>query len=211
MNKCLGVCRMELVPTRQFTHKINYIQCECMLIGLISRGKGCLMGAMWDLPPFHTSRVCSQLQHWDQPRLLSLPVLDGLPLTALMPCTKLLVAQWCPTLCDPMDCSLPGCSVHGILQARTLEQVVFSFSGDLPHPGIEPRSPALQVGSLPSEPAGKPQNVSEQIQRKLVSVAATGVGNQGLGNQVGNSPFLSTLCTDGIFHNVLKKKIRKKT
>ena len=33
------------------------------------------------------------------------------------------VAQLCPTLCDPMDCSLPGSSVHGILQARVLEWV----------------------------------------------------------------------------------------
>ena len=33
------------------------------------------------------------------------------------------VAQSCPTLCDPMDCSLPGSSVHGILQARALEWV----------------------------------------------------------------------------------------
>ena len=38
------------------------------------------------------------------------------------------VAQSCPTLCDPMDCSLPGSSVHGILQARILEWVVISFS-----------------------------------------------------------------------------------
>ena len=37
--------------------------------------------------------------------------------------------QSCPTLCDPMDCSLPGFSVHGILQARTLEWVAISFSG----------------------------------------------------------------------------------
>ena len=36
--------------------------------------------------------------------------------------------QSCPTLCDPMDRSLPGFSVHGILQARTLEWVVISFS-----------------------------------------------------------------------------------
>ena len=38
------------------------------------------------------------------------------------------VAQLCPTLCDPMDCSLPGFSVHGILQARILEGVTISFS-----------------------------------------------------------------------------------
>ena len=36
--------------------------------------------------------------------------------------------QSCPTLCDPMDCSLPGFSVHGILQAKTLEWVAISFS-----------------------------------------------------------------------------------
>ena len=36
--------------------------------------------------------------------------------------------QSCPTLCDPMDCSLPGFSVHEILQARTLEWVAVSFS-----------------------------------------------------------------------------------
>ena len=47
------------------------------------------------------------------------------------------------TLWDPMDCSLPGSSLHGILQARVLEWVAISFSSDLPNPGIEPRSPAL--------------------------------------------------------------------
>ena len=38
------------------------------------------------------------------------------------------VAQSCPTLCHPMDCSLPGSPVHRILQARILEQVAISFS-----------------------------------------------------------------------------------
>ena len=38
------------------------------------------------------------------------------------------VTQLCPTLCDPVDCSLPGSSVHGILQARILEWVTISFS-----------------------------------------------------------------------------------
>ena len=38
------------------------------------------------------------------------------------------VAQLCPTLCDPVDCSPPGSSVHGILQARVLEWVAISFS-----------------------------------------------------------------------------------
>ena len=48
------------------------------------------------------------------------------------------VTQSCPTLCDPMDCSLPGSSVRGIFQAKILEWVAISFSGDLPNPGIEP-------------------------------------------------------------------------
>ena len=43
-------------------------------------------------------------------------------------CVCTLVAQLCPTLCDPMDCSPPGSSVHGILQARILEWVAISFS-----------------------------------------------------------------------------------
>ena len=41
---------------------------------------------------------------------------------------KVLVTQSCPTLCNPMDCSLPGSSVHGILQTRILEWVTMPFS-----------------------------------------------------------------------------------
>ena len=58
-----------------------------------------------------------------------------------------LVAQLCPTLCNPMDCSPPGSSVHGILQARILEWVAVP-PGDLPNPGIEPWSPALKADSF---------------------------------------------------------------
>ena len=136
------------------------------------------------------------------------------------------VAQSSPSVCDPMDCSPPGSSIHGILQARILGWVAISSSrgsspprdwtqvsrivgrcftlwatreakvkvkslsrvwlfatrwtaahqalsmgfsrqeywnglpfpspGDLPNPGIEPRSPALQADALTSEPPGKP-------------------------------------------------------
>ena len=62
------------------------------------------------------------------------------------------VAQLCPTLCDPMDCGLPGSSVHGIFQAG----LPFPSPGDLFNPGIKPGSPALQADTLPSEPPGKP-------------------------------------------------------
>ena len=70
---------------------------------------------------------------------------------------KVLVAQSCLTLCHPMDHSLPGSSVHRIFQARILEWVAIPFSrGNLPDPGIEPGSVALQADSLPSEPSGRP-------------------------------------------------------
>ena len=68
-------------------------------------------------------------------------------------------AQLCPTLFELMDCSLPGSSVHGILQARVLEWVAISSSKRSSHPGIELAflvSPA-SVGSLSTTaPPGKP-------------------------------------------------------
>ena len=64
---------------------------------------------------------------------------------------KVLVSQLCLTLCDPVDCNPPGSSVHRILQARILE-LPCPPQGDLPTPGTEPRFPALQADSLPSEP-----------------------------------------------------------
>ena len=48
-----------------------------------------------------------------------------------------------------MDCSPPGSSVHGILQARILEWVAMPSSKDLPDPGIKPASPTLQADALP--------------------------------------------------------------
>ena len=55
-----------------------------------------------------------------------------------------------------MAFSPPGFSVHGIPQVRILEGFLFPSPGDLPDPGIEPGSPALQADSLLSEPPGKP-------------------------------------------------------
>ena len=60
--------------------------------------------------------------------------------------------QSCQTLCDPMDCSLPGSSVRGILQAKILEWVAMPSSRG----SSQPRFLALQEDSLPSEPPGKP-------------------------------------------------------
>ena len=66
-----------------------------------------------------------------------------------------LVTQLCLTLCDPMDCSSPGSSVHGILQERIWKWVAIPSPGDLLDSEIEPESPALQVDYLPSRPPEK--------------------------------------------------------
>ena len=72
-------------------------------------------------------------------------------------CAKSL--QLCPTLCDLMECSLPGSSIHGILQARILEWVAMPSSRG----SSWPRDwtcisclPAWEVSSLPLAPLGKP-------------------------------------------------------
>ena len=67
----------------------------------------------------------------------------------------MLIAQWCPILRDFVDNSPPGSAVCEILQARYYSGLSFPSPGDLPDPEIEPRSPALQADSLPSEPPGK--------------------------------------------------------
>ena len=68
-----------------------------------------------------------------------------------------LVAQSCPTLCDPMDCGPPGSSVYGD-SPECWSGLPCPPPGDFLNPGIEPRSPALQADSLPSEPPVKPMN-----------------------------------------------------
>ena len=60
------------------------------------------------------------------------------------------------SLCDPVDSSLPGSSVHGICQARILEWVAIPFCRESSRTRTESMSPTLQAGSLPSEPPGKP-------------------------------------------------------
>ena len=52
----------------------------------------------------------------------------------------------------------PWIVVHGILQARILDWVPFPAPGDLPNPGIKPRSPTLQADSIPAEPPGTPMS-----------------------------------------------------
>ena len=72
---------------------------------------------------------------------------------------RLLDAQLHLTLCDPMDCSPAGSSVHGVFQARILQWVAFPSPGDLPDPGIETSffaSPTLAGEFFTTAPPGKP-------------------------------------------------------
>ena len=75
------------------------------------------------------------------------------------------------TLCDPVDCT-----VHGILQARTLECVAFPFFRG----SSQPRSPPLQVDSLPVEPQGKPKNTGAGSLSLLQWIFSTQESNWGL-------------------------------
>ena len=75
-------------------------------------------------------------------------------------CVYAKLLQSCLTLCDPMDCSPPGSSDHGILQVRILEWVAMLSSRAPSWPGIEPvslaLSPAWQANSLPLSHQGSP-------------------------------------------------------
>ena len=81
------------------------------------------------------------------------------------------VTQSCLTLCNPMDCT-----VHGILQARILEWVVCPFSRG----SSQPRSPTLQVDSLPAELQGKPKNTGVGSLSLLQKIFPTQKSNWGL-------------------------------
>ena len=69
------------------------------------------------------------------------------------------VAQSCPIICDPMDCSPPGSSVLGDSPGKNIGVGFYALlQGNLPSPGIEPGSLALQADSLPADLPGKPSD-----------------------------------------------------
>ena len=69
---------------------------------------------------------------------------------------EVLVALSCPTLCDPMNCSPSNSSSMDFSEQECWSGLPFPSPGALPDPGIEPKPPALQADSLPSELPGKP-------------------------------------------------------
>ena len=87
--------------------------------------------AAYQAPP---SPGFSRQEHW-----------SGLPFPSPMHARESEVAQSCPTLSNPMDCSLPGSSVYGIFQARVLEWVTIAFSD-----GFCAKDPLFLVAHLSS-------------------------------------------------------------
>ena len=74
-----------------------------------------------------------------------------------------LVAQLCLTLCDPVDCSPPGSSVHVILQARILEWVDIPFSRESSQPRDRTRVSHIAGRFFTTEPPGKPSDLKWEI------------------------------------------------
>ena len=127
--------------------------CHALLQGIFLPGKSpalagtfLTISATWEAPSAaaavasvvsdsvrpHRRRPTRLPRPWDSPGKNT-----GVGCHFLLQCMKLKsereVAQSCPTLSDPMDCSLPGSSVHGIFQARILEWGAITFSGEAPY------------------------------------------------------------------------------
>jgi len=107
-------------------------------------------------PDFHVYDSCPPTQTFTYEHVLTLCVCVCVCVSCIVPTGKHVEVKSLSRvrLCNPMDCSLPGSSIHWIFQARILEWVAISFSRGS-DPGIEPGSPVLQAGSLTSEPPGK--------------------------------------------------------
>ena len=92
--------------------------------------------------------------------------------------SALLCSLSCVRLCNPMDCSPPGSSVHGDSPGKSSGGGCHALLlGDLPNPGIKPRSPTFQADSLP---LGKPKNTGVGSLSLLQRIFLTQESNQGL-------------------------------
>ena len=78
------------------------------------------------------------------------------------------VAQSFAPFSDPTDCSPPGFSIMAFSRPEYWSGLPFPSPGDLPDPGIEPRSPAFQADTLTSEPPGKPMVISETKETPVI-------------------------------------------
>ena len=99
-----------------------------------------ILALSWHIVTLLISKICFNESSFNIFRHMRRMMLDP----SVCVCVCVLVAQSCPTLCDPLDCSPPGPSVHGILQARMLESVAIPFS----RRSSQPRDQTLISGIL---------------------------------------------------------------
>ena len=111
-----GLTHVLIVDWHHLHHLDTYWKCRFMDLTLDLQNQILQSGAPQSEFYQILQMVLVQIQVWE--KLLS----------HVFPAAAAKSLQSCPTLCDPMDCSLPGSSIHGILQARTLEWVAISFS-----------------------------------------------------------------------------------
>ena len=109
------------------------------------------------------------------PNLIPLTaILTGITEMATEGISSCVRAQSYLAFCDPVDCSPPSSSVHGILQARIVEWVALSSSpGDLPEPEIKPASLALAGGFFTTQPPGGPPHCIFTELTEAMSKAST--------------------------------------
>ena len=118
----------------------------------VSLGQACfLQKALWVV-----QEKARAISHGGQVILICPPFGDNLEKS----CS---VAKSCPTLCDPVDWSPPGSSVHGISQARILECIAISFSRGSSWIRDQTSSPALAGRFFTTGPPGKPLDKSSQL------------------------------------------------
>ena len=114
--------------------------------------------------------------------MTSLPVTRGKKVTRRESESESEVIQSCPTLCDPMDCSPPGSSVHGIFQARVLEWGAIPFSGAIHQPSSlhtvvyicqsqAPKSSSHSPASMSTGPLSTSVFIQSEVKQKCQSLS----------------------------------------
>ena len=124
-------------------------------------------GNSYPVAIFHPTKVCASLKSswrssFHNSRVFEYSVPSTVVVVLVALCCS--VSKSCPTLCDPVDCSPPGCSVHGISQARILEWVAISFSGGSSQPMDRTQVSCLAGRFFTTKPPGKPRYFSTLIQ-----------------------------------------------
>ena len=128
-----GICKPTIEPPAQYAIHMSPPQSSFPRLSMQKRASSSPMSLLLLLRRFSRVRLCATPQTAAHQAPLSLGFSrqehwSGLPCPSPMHESEGEVPQSCPTLSDPMDCRLPGSSVHGICQARVLEWGAIAFS-----------------------------------------------------------------------------------